>query len=143
MSLEKTDPPVPSEYKEKAPLSEEPTEKGQVLDSQGRSIDPEKRYKKLSWQRLTICLIVAAIALGALSIPAAFASLGMIAGVIVTVGIGMIAIYTSYVCGQVYILNPWLKDYASAVGLIGGRTGYWIAAVMFCLCMLIYHDILR
>ena len=31
--------------------------------------------------------------------PSAFASLGMVAGVIVTVGLGLIAIYTSYTIG--------------------------------------------
>ena len=55
----------------------------------------EHKFKQLGWKRLTICLIVKAIALGALSIPSAFASVGMVAGVILTVGIGLIAIYTS------------------------------------------------
>lgn len=44
---------------------------------------------------------------GSLSIPSAFASLGMVAGVILTVGLGLVAIYTSYVVGQVRILSEW------------------------------------
>ena len=38
------------------------------------------KFRSLGWQKLTICLIVEAIALGALSIPSAFAALGMVAG---------------------------------------------------------------
>lgn len=63
--------------------------------------ESELKYQQLSWQKLTVCLIVEAIALGSLSIPSAFAAIGMIAGVIITVGLGVIAIYTSYVVGQV------------------------------------------
>lgn len=73
----------------------------------------EAKFKKLGWKRLTICLIVEAIALGALSVPSAFASLGMVAGVILSVGIGFIAIYTSYVVGQVKIKYPHVEQYVS------------------------------
>lgn len=61
----------------------------------------EEKFKRLGWKKLTICLIVTAIALGSLSVPAAFAAVGMVAGVLLTVGLGLIAIYTSYVVGQV------------------------------------------
>lgn len=63
----------------------------------------ENKYHRLGWQRLTICLIVEAIALGSLSIPSAFATLGMVPGVILTVGLGLIAIY---VCSAVYSFHP-------------------------------------
>jgi amino acid permease len=59
-------------------------------------------------------LIVEAIALGALSVPGAFATLGMVAGVITTVGMGFIAIYTSYVVGQVKLAFPQVAHYADA-----------------------------
>ena len=64
-------------------------------------IEGEDKFHKLGWMKLTVCLIVEAIALGSLSIPAAFATLGMVPGVIMSVGLGCIAIYTSYVVGQV------------------------------------------
>ena len=93
----------------------------------------DHKYRQLGWQKLTICLIVEAIALGALSIPSAFAALGMVAGVIMSVGLGLVAIYTSYVVGQVKILHPHVKDYADAVGLIWGRFGYELTGAMFAL----------
>jgi len=82
---------------------------------------------------LTVVLIVEAIALGALSIPSAFATLGMVAGVITTVGIGFIAIYTSYVVGQVKLAFPHVQHYADAGQLMMGRFGYELIGAMFAL----------
>ena len=62
----------------------------------------EQKYNRLGWKRLTICMIVEAVALGSLSIPSAFATLGLVPGVLITVGLGVIAIYTSYT-SYVYI----------------------------------------
>jgi len=94
-------------------------------------IEGEQKFHQLGWKKLTICLIVKAIALGALSIPSAFANLGMVAGVILTVGIGLIAIYTSNVIGQVAVKYPHVKHYADAVRLIWGRPGYELCGAMF------------
>jgi hypothetical protein len=94
-------------------------------------IEGEQKFHQLGWKKLTICLIVKAIALGALSIPSAFANLGMIAGVILTVSIGLIAIYTSHVIGQVAVKYPHVKHYADAVRLIWGRPGYELCGAMF------------
>jgi hypothetical protein len=76
------------------------TEAGDVYD---RGV---KHFSRLGWKRLTVVLIVEAIALGSLSILSTFASLGMVAGVICCVGIGLIAIYTSYIIGQVKLAYP-------------------------------------
>ncbi|KAK5118703.1 hypothetical protein LTR85_007909 [Meristemomyces frigidus] len=93
----------------------------------------EQKFKQLGWQKLTICLIVEAIALGALSIPSAFATVGMVAGVLLSVGLGMVAIYTSYVVGQVKMKYPHVEHYADAVKLIWGRFGYELTGFMFAL----------
>ena len=69
--------------------------------------------------------------------PSAFASLGMVAGVIVTVGIGLIAIYTSYIVGQVRLKYPHIQHYADAVSLIWGRFGYELTSVMFVLFLVL------
>lgn len=95
-------------------------------------LEGQQKFKKLGWKKLTICLIVKAIALGALSIPSAFANLGMVGGIILTVGIGLIAIYTSHVVGQVAVKYPHVKHYADAVRLIWGRFGYELTGAMFC-----------
>lgn len=82
---------------------------------------------------MTICLIVTAIALGSLSIPSVFATTGLVAGVILCVGIGFIAIYTSYLIGQVKLLYPEIEHYHQAVGLCWGKWGQEITGVMFVL----------
>ncbi|KAL8656690.1 MAG: hypothetical protein Q9226_002589 [Calogaya cf. arnoldii] len=97
----------------------------------------EVKHHKLGWKRLTVCLIVEAIALGSLSIPSAFAALGMVAGVIMTVGIGLIAIYTSWIVGQVRLKHPHVQHYADAVGLMWGKFGYELTSVMFVLFLVL------
>ena len=97
----------------------------------------EQKFHKLGWKRLTICLIVEAIALGSLSIPSAFAKVGMVAGVIMCVGIGFLAIYTSYVVGQVKLRHPEVNHYADGVRLIWGRFGYELASAMFILLLVL------
>ena len=111
---------------------DEGTTKRRVSIAQGQI-----KHNKLGWKRLTVCLIVEAIALGSLSIPSAFATLGMVAGVIMTVGIGFIAIYTSYIVGQVRLKHPHVQHYADAVALIWGRFGYELASVMFVLFLIL------
>ena len=91
----------------------------------------EQKYNRLGWKRLTICMIVEAIALGSLSIPSAFATLGLVPGVIITDGAGSTAIYTSYLIGQVKLKFPEVAHYADAVGLIWGRFGKELAGFMF------------
>lgn len=89
------------------------------------------------WKKLTVCLIVEAIALGSLSIPSVFAEVGMVAGVILTVGLGLIAIYTSYIVGRVKLQHPEVGHYADAVGLCLGRWGKEITGVMFILLLVL------
>ncbi|KAJ4350893.1 hypothetical protein N0V95_004341 [Ascochyta clinopodiicola] len=125
---------------------------GDDISSEGKKSDPElnmpldktttvqegsEKFHRLGWKRLTICLIVEAIALGSLSIPSAFAKLGMVAGVIMCVGLGLVAIYTSYVVGQVKMRHPHVNHYSDAVQLIWGRFGYELVGVMFALFLIL------
>ena len=121
-----------------------PPTSDETKKEQGYELEPEStinvgeaKYHKLGWKRLTICLIVEAIALGSLSIPSAFATLGMVAGVLLCVGIGFLAIYTSYVVGQVKLRHPEVNHYADGVRLIWGRFGYELASAMFVLLLVL------
>ena len=69
--------------------------------------------------------------------PSAFASLGMVAGVITTVGIGIIAMYASYTVGQVKLKYNQVQHYADAVGLMWGKFGYELTSVMFVLFLVL------
>lgn len=106
---------------------------GQVSDISALEKAGNAHFKRLGWKRLTIVLIVEAIALGSLSMPSAFATLGMVAGVITSVGIGLVAIYTSYIVGQVKLAYPGVSHYADAGRLMMGRFGYELVSVMFVL----------
>ncbi|KAJ5925933.1 hypothetical protein N7454_007443 [Penicillium verhagenii] len=96
-----------------------------------------EKFSRLGWKRLTIVLIVEAIALGSLSIPSTFATLGMVAGVICCVGIGLIAVYTSYIIGQVKVKFPHISNYPEAGRQMFGRWGYEILYIMLCLELLL------
>ncbi|KAL5362542.1 transmembrane amino acid transporter protein-domain-containing protein [Aspergillus floccosus] len=91
----------------------------------------EAKYHRLSWKQLTLMLVVQAIALGSLSIPSAFATLGMVVGVVCVVGIGLMAIYTSYIIGQVKLAFPSVRHYGDAGTLLMGRFGYELLSAVF------------
>lgn len=111
---------------------------GEVLNENGRS-DVEKQkiqqgdahFHRLGWKRLTVVLIVEAIALGSLGLPSAFATLGMVAGVILCIGIGLIAIYACYIIGQVSLKYPGVAHYADIGRLMWGGFGYNLFSVIF------------
>jgi len=98
-----------------------------------KEVEGHAAFKRLGWKRLTIVLIVEAIALGSLSLPQAFAALGMVAGVICSIGLGIIAVYASYVVGQLKLMFPQISHYADAGKLMFGRIGYEIFGFMFTL----------
>ena len=127
----------PTPEKADSDLAKGDSEKyGEAYDLEAApTVQEEKpqKFKNLGWVQLTVCLIVEAIALGSLSIPSAFAKVGMVAGVLLTVGLGLIAIYTSYVVGQVKMRHDHVHHYADAVQLIWGKFGYELTSVMFVL----------
>ncbi|UZJ56235.1 hypothetical protein CBS101457_005555 [Exobasidium rhododendri] len=98
-----------------------------------------EKFHRLGWLQLVVVLIVEAIALGSLSIPSAFATLGMVAGVLLSVGIGLICIYTSIVVGQVKLKYPAVQHYSDVGPLMAGRYTRWgkvlkeVMGVMFVL----------
>lgn len=114
-----------------APTGSLPMEKTDL--EQQKTHEGEAKFNRLGWKRLTVVLIVEAIALGSLSLPSAFATLGMLAGLILTISLGFIAIYTSNIVGQVKLKHPEIKHYADAGKLMFGRFGYELFGAMFSL----------
>ncbi|KDN36489.1 hypothetical protein K437DRAFT_260112 [Tilletiaria anomala UBC 951] len=98
----------------------------------------EHRFKRLSWQRLAICLIVEAVALGTLSLPSAFATVGLVPGVLLTIGIGLIVIYTAHVVGAACNNSPTeVLSYVDLGERMFGRWGREVFTVMFMLIQLL------
>lgn len=58
------------------------------------------QFHKLSWQRLAVLLLCESVALGTLSMPRSFATLGLVPGILITVGIALISVLCSYWVGQ-------------------------------------------
>ncbi|KAF7715215.1 Uncharacterized protein PECH_005545 [Penicillium ucsense] len=111
---------------------------GEMSEAERHVIDHGiQKFSRLGWKRLTVVLIVEAIALGSLSIPSTFAKLGMVAGVISCVGLGLVAIYTSYIVGQVKLLFPEVANYADAGRLMWGRFGYELINLMLALQLIL------
>lgn len=102
-------------------------------DQEVQSEDAATKYKRLGWKRLTVVMVVEAIALGTLSIPSAFATLGMIPGIFFSIGFGLVAIYTSYVVGQVKLKFPHVVTYSDAGYEAFGKWGKWLIDTMFIL----------
>ncbi|KAL6359639.1 hypothetical protein LRP88_07060 [Fusarium phalaenopsidis] len=107
---------------------------GQVM---GLDLEKEKTaqgdayFHRLGWKRLTVILIVTAIALGSLSLPGAYATLGMIPGVIVTIFFGFVAIYASYIIGLVKLKYPEAKSYVDVGTLLMGKWGDVLFSIIF------------
>lgn len=98
-----------------------------------RVIRGDENFHRLGWKRLTIVLFVEAIALGSLSLPKAFATLGMVPGVISSIGIGIVATYASYEVGAVKVKYPHVEHYGDIGRLLLGEWGFWIITVVFIL----------
>ncbi|PWN45197.1 hypothetical protein IE81DRAFT_320368 [Ceraceosorus guamensis] len=98
-------------------------------DYQKRAAEGHEKFHRLSWQRLTICLIVEAIALGALSMPSNFSTLGMVPGVICTVFLGVLATHGSLFLGEICLKFKSATHYDEVVRLMFGKWGKEIFAV--------------
>ncbi|KAJ5888723.1 hypothetical protein N7495_008764 [Penicillium taxi] len=93
--------------------------------------DSNPKFQRLGWKRLTIISIVEAIALGSLGLPSAFAALGMVAGVLLTVWIGVAAMYAGYIVGQVKLRYPQIGHYADIGQLMFGEFGSMVFILVF------------
>lgn len=98
--------------------------------------DGNPKFHQLGWKRLTILAMVEAIALGSLGLPRAFATLGMAAGVLLSVGIGLVAMYAAYNIGQVKLKFPQVSHYADVGSLLFGPIGSSIFVAAFVLLLI-------
>lgn len=109
----------------------EEQEKAIGYTEDARAIAGDAHFHRLGWKRLTVVLIVQSIALGTLSIPSAFASLGMVAGVVITVALGVLAMHASYIVGLLKLKYPHIPHYADFGRLLLGSPGDWLFSGIF------------
>ncbi|PWY89057.1 amino acid transporter [Aspergillus heteromorphus CBS 117.55] len=81
------------------------------------------RYRTLAWWQCGMIMIAETISLGILSLPSAVANLGLIAAVILIVGLGTLATYTGYTLGQFKLRYPHVHSMGDAGEVLMGRVG--------------------
>ncbi|RAL04682.1 putative neutral amino acid permease [Aspergillus ibericus CBS 121593] len=83
----------------------------------------EVKYRTLAWWQCGMIMVAETISLGILSLPSAVASLGLIAAVILILGLGALATYTGYTLGQFKLRYPHVHSMGDAGAVMMGRIG--------------------
>ncbi|KAF8475034.1 transmembrane amino acid transporter protein-domain-containing protein [Kalaharituber pfeilii] len=81
------------------------------------------QYKTLTWWQTAFIMIAETISLGILSLPSVLATVGLVAGVILIIGMGIIATYTGYVLGQYKLAYPHIHTMGDAGEVLAGAWG--------------------
>ncbi|KAH6886877.1 transmembrane amino acid transporter protein-domain-containing protein [Thelonectria olida] len=111
---------------------------GTVTDfEKQKTIEGEAKFRRLGWKRLTVILVVEAIGLGTFSLPAAFKTLGVVAGTFCCVSLGFLAIYTGWIVGKVSVVYPSINHYGDIGGLLMGRWGEEIFGFLYVLQLIL------
>ena len=87
-------------------------------------------------------MIAETISLGILSLPKVLATIGLVPGVILILGLGIIATYTGYVLGQFKLRYPHVHNMADAGEVLLGAAGreiFGIAQILFLLFVMGSH----
>lgn len=89
----------------------------------GNETDAEVKYRTLEWWQAGMIMIAESISIGILSLPSVLATIGLVPGVILIVGLGIIATYTGYVYGQFKEAYPHVHNMADAGEVMFGSVG--------------------
>ncbi|KJX98785.1 amino acid transporter like protein [Zymoseptoria brevis] len=92
-------------------------------DPFGDETDAEVKYRTLEWWQASMIMIAETISLGILSLPSVLGSIGMVPGVILILGLGIVATYTGYIFGQFKNAYPHVHNMADAGEVLMGRFG--------------------
>ncbi|KAF8458818.1 transmembrane amino acid transporter protein-domain-containing protein [Terfezia claveryi] len=87
------------------------------------------KYKTLTWPQTGFIMIAETISLGILSLPSVLAAVGLVAGIILIIGLGIIATYTGYVLGQFKIKYPYVHTMGDAGQILAGAWGREICGI--------------
>ncbi|KAF2734681.1 amino acid transporter [Polyplosphaeria fusca] len=83
----------------------------------------EVKYRTMRWWQAAMVMIAETISLGILSLPSVLAAIGLVPGVILLIGLGIIATYTGYVLGQFKLAYPHVHNMADAGEVLLGPVG--------------------
>ena len=89
-------------------------------DEEGEGV----KYRTLEWWQCSMIMIAETISLGILSLPSVLATIGMVAGGILIISLGVIATYSGYVIGQFKQRYPWVHNMADAGAVLFAGYGH-------------------
>lgn len=114
-------------------------------DPFGDETNAEVKYRTMTWWQAGIVMIAETIALGILSLPSVLATVGMPAGIVLILGLGIIATYTGYVLGKFKLAYPHVHNMADAGEILFmplGRVPSVIAREIFGAAQIIFYIML-
>lgn len=94
------------------------------VDPFGDESHAEVKYKTLTWWQTSLLMIAETISLGILSLPSVLASVGLVPGIILIVGLGICATYSGFVYGQFKIAYPHVANMADVGEVFFSPIGY-------------------
>ncbi|KAJ5599840.1 hypothetical protein N7450_000907 [Penicillium hetheringtonii] len=115
---------------------------GEVSDAFGNEEYAEIKYKTLTWWQCGLLMICESVSLGVLSLPSAVSTLGMVPGVILIVGLGLLATYTGYNIGLMRERYPHIQNLADAGEILMGSFGrelFGLGQFLFCIFVMGSH----
>lgn len=115
---------------------------GEVSDAFGNEEYAEIKYKTLTWWQCGLLMICESVSLGVLSLPSAVATLGLVPGVILIVGLGLLATYTGYNIGLMRERYPHIQNLADAGEILLGSFGrelFGLGQFLFCIFVMGSH----
>lgn len=116
---------------EQESLDEELVVQKEILEDEGSAI----KYRNCSWQKTSMLLATEYICLAAMSFPWSFSVLGLIPGLILTLGIAATTIYTGTIIGDYCLKYPKMQNICDIGQHLfwGKKWAYWATAVCFIL----------
>ncbi|KAI0810950.1 transmembrane amino acid transporter protein-domain-containing protein [Irpex lacteus] len=93
------------------------------FDVYGDEDDADIKYRTMGWWKTVVLMIAHTVSLGVFSLPSAFASLGMVAGIFLIIGLGAIATITGYAIGSFKLRYPHVHNMADAGEILAGPIG--------------------
>ncbi|KAI7157232.1 amino acid transporter [Hortaea werneckii] len=83
----------------------------------------EVKYRTLEWWQAALIMIAETISLGILSLPSVLATIGLVAGIILIIGLGLLATYTGYTISQFKAAYPHVHNMADVGEVMMGPFG--------------------
>ncbi|CRG83253.1 N amino acid transport system protein [Talaromyces islandicus] len=98
-------------------------EEAPQTDAFGDEALAEIKYKVLTWWQGGLLMVAETISLGILSLPAAISQLGLVPGLVIMIGMGILASYNGYVIGQIKWRFPQISSMSDAGEILMGAFG--------------------